>query len=666
MGARIAACAPFFSLKFLCCCLFGTHPFYFALPPFTILLSLPGLTARVFPCAFSPNSGSLSFSPHATRAHWRCFMPDTAQHLLGQQVDGRFPLRKLLGVSPNSAAFLTTVEPPRPTEPATEAAIKLIPEDPANSDLLLERWQAAAALAHPGLLRLLHFGRCAVDGAPCLYIVSELADEDLGQLLPQRALTSDEARGMLAPVLAALDFLHEHGLVHAGLKPSNIHAIGDNIKLSSDRILPAGESASTWPLAAPFAAPESVLFPASDIWSLGNTLCQTLAQALPGEKIRGEFSLPELPAPFAEIVRAALVEDATLRITLDSVRSVLDPNFVPKRKPDVKVEPPAALTGIAVLDPQTPEALMAAVQPASAPAAMTQASAAAAAGASTRTMHRAPLPQIDPLSVPLSPVEPPSKSSGKTIAAAPTRAPIPVSTLPHVNATIGGSRRAISPNPDSSRSNRLFWVAAAAAILLAILVIPRMLLRSSNSSTPATRVVEDQTTTGTTNPPAASPSNSKPATAAAAQPAGSAKVTGTGNPSSSSSASKAGAGNASLGSSKQNIGKSSDDPVGAPANDNASAPAIVRKVLPEVSEKARSTISGTVRVNVRVQLNPDGTVSSAELNTPASSDFFANLALKAARQWQFATPATASGEGAAASTLIRFDFTQTATSAYLP
>ena len=590
-------------------------------------------------------------------------MPDTAQHLLGQQVDGRFPLRKLLGVSPNSAVFLTTVEP---TEPRTEAAIKLIPEDPANSDLLLQRWQAAAALSHPGLLRILHFGRCAVDGAPCLYVVSELADEDLGQLLPQRALTSDEARGMLTPVLAALDFLQEHGLVHAGLKPSNIHAIGDNIKLSPDRILPAGESASTWPLAAPFAAPESVLSPASDIWSLGNTLCQTLAQALPSEKSRGEFSFPELPAPFAEIVRAALREDPTLRITLDSVRSVLDPNFVPKRKPDVKVAPPAALPGVAAGDPQSPEALMAAVRPTSAPAAMTQASAAAAAGQSTRSTQRVPLPQIDPLSVPLSPVEPPTKAAGKTTVAAPSRAPIPVSTLPQVNATIGGSRRAISPNPDSSRSNKLFWVAAAAAILLAILVIPRMLLRSSNSSAPARRVADDATTTGATTPPAASPGNSKPATAAAPQPVGSAKVAGPGNPSSSSSPTKPATGNASVGSSKQNIGKASDDPAGAAANDNPSAPAIVRKVLPEVSERARSTISGTVRVNVRVQLNPDGTVSSAELNTPVSSDFFANLALKAARQWQFAVPATASGEGAATSTLIRFDFTQTATSAYLP
>ncbi len=97
-----------------------------------------------------------------------------------------------------------------------------------------------------------------------------------------------------------------------------------------------------------------------------------------------------------------------------------------------------------------------------------------------------------------------------------------------------------------------------------------------------------------------------------------------------------------------------------PAGSNLPALGILRKVLPEVSEKARATISGTVRINVNVQLNADGTVASADLNSPASSKYFADLALKAARQWQFAagedgTPPT--------SAVIRFDFTATATAA---
>jgi TonB family C-terminal domain len=84
----------------------------------------------------------------------------------------------------------------------------------------------------------------------------------------------------------------------------------------------------------------------------------------------------------------------------------------------------------------------------------------------------------------------------------------------------------------------------------------------------------------------------------------------------------------------------------------------VHQAIPDVSQKARSTIRGTVRIKVRVQLNPDGSVSSAALDSPASSEFFANLALKAARDWRFAPSATSSA-------LLRFDFTPTDSTAYV-
>src|ERR1043166_4799292 len=93
-------------------------------------------------------------------------MPAAAQHLINQIADGRFPLRKLLGVSPNSAVFLTSAAPARPRDPNFDAAIKLIPEDPATSEAQLEHWRTAAALSHPGLLRIFYWGRCVIDGSP--------------------------------------------------------------------------------------------------------------------------------------------------------------------------------------------------------------------------------------------------------------------------------------------------------------------------------------------------------------------------------------------------------------------------------------------------------------------------------------------------------------------
>jgi len=111
-----------------------------------------------------------------------------------------------------------------------------------------------------------------------------------------------------------------------------------------------------------------------------------------------------------------------------------------------------------------------------------------------------------------------------------------------------------------------------------------------------------------------------------------------------------------------------------PGNDPSSTPAaapkpaaaepgsgtveVVHRVVPEVSAKARSTIRGTVRINVRVQVSPDGSVSSAALDSPASSQFFANIALKAARDWRFRPTSESSA-------LLRFDFTNSASNAYL-
>lgn len=574
-------------------------------------------------------------------------MPETVQHLIGQLADGRFPLRKLLGVTQNSAVFLTS------SEPNGDAAIKLIPEDADLSAMQLARWQEAAKFSHPGLLRILRSGRCVIDGSPCLYIVTELADEDLGQLLPQRALTPDETRGMLAPVLETLDFLHENRLVHGGLKPSNVHAIGDQVKLSSDRILSAGESSSAWTLAAPFAAPESLLFPAADLWSLGVSLCQTLAQTLPERDGSGKWIAPDLPEPFDEIARSALVEDAKLRISLDSVRALLDPAFVPQRRIQVSSVPQVHASNVAVIEPNSPETLTEAVVPVT----TVVSQAAAASGTSSGVSARGPLPQIDPLSVPLSPVGPPSKTPTRSSAAPSLRAPIPVSSLPQVNASVGGPRRVAIQKLAAQRSNKLAFVAGAAAIVLAILFVPKLLLRSAKAPASASTPIVSNTASST-SPPASEKS------------AASAKSAKTTNETSGAPA-KAKEGSAITTASSSAPAPAKPAPAATSMKQAVSvtsftAPTIVRKVLPEVSEKARSTISGTVRINIKVQLNSDGTVSAAEVNTPASSQFFADLALKAARQWQFALPASADSPAEPpASAQIRFEFTQTSTAAYV-
>src|SRR6516164_920405 len=109
-------------------------------------------------------------------------MMDDVKRWEGQLVDGRFPLRQYLGGSEHSAVFLTE------WGRGQNAAIKLIPLDPATADPQLARWKQAAGFSHPHLLRIFETGRCRIENDGFLFVVMEYAEEDLSQILPQRAL----------------------------------------------------------------------------------------------------------------------------------------------------------------------------------------------------------------------------------------------------------------------------------------------------------------------------------------------------------------------------------------------------------------------------------------------------------------------------------------------
>src|SRR5262249_13958321 len=90
---------------------------------------------------------------------------------------------------------------------------------------------------------------------------------------------------------------------------------------------------------------------------------------------------------------------------------------------------------------------------------------------------------------------------------------------------------------------------------------------------------------------------------------------------------------------------------------------VLDQILPDVSEKALSTIRGTVRVSVRLHVDPAGNVSAAELADPGPSPFFADLALKAARKWEFASP-DGGGRSVPSEWQVRFEFSQSGVKAF--
>jgi hypothetical protein len=155
----------------------------------------------------------------------------------GRILHDQFRLDRYLGGSEHSAVFLTRYGDG--TQQA--AAIKVVLAESADGEILLPRWERAAALSHPGLVRLFDMGSCESGGAALLYLVMEYAEENLAEVLRQRPLTPAETREVFELVLNALDYIHSRDFVHGCVRPSNILGVADQLKISSDGLRPAGE-----------------------------------------------------------------------------------------------------------------------------------------------------------------------------------------------------------------------------------------------------------------------------------------------------------------------------------------------------------------------------------------------------------------------------------------
>jgi TonB family protein len=250
-------------------------------------------------------------------------MSETWKRWEGRTVDGKFPLQSYIGGSDHSAVFLTLMQ--SGAGDSKKAAIKLIPADAADAEKQLLRWKAVRELNNPNLIRIFEAGRCELDGTELLYVVEKYAEENLSQILPERALTAGEARGMLAPILRALQCVHDKGFVHGHIQPSNILASGDQVKLSSDALGVPGERSRSAGATSAYDPPEAATgsaSTASDVWQLGMTLIEVLTQHLPVWD-RARPSAPEVsaavPEPFREIAGHCLQVDAGRRWTIAEI-----------------------------------------------------------------------------------------------------------------------------------------------------------------------------------------------------------------------------------------------------------------------------------------------------------------------------------------------------------
>jgi TonB family protein len=150
--------------------------------------------------------------------------------------------------------------------------------------------------------------------------------------------------------------LHDRGLVHGHIQPSNVMAVNDELKLSSDGIRAAG-SAPKKSEASAYDAPEVAtgqLSPAADIWSLGVMLVEALSRRMPAGKVGSDIGMQ---SPYGEIVRHCLAKNPATRWSARDIAGAIQlelPQRTAEAPPDKKaaaVASPAAETRPRLLMP---------------------------------------------------------------------------------------------------------------------------------------------------------------------------------------------------------------------------------------------------------------------------------------------------------------------------
>ena len=265
-------------------------------------------------------------------------MRDDWKKFEGHVLNEKFRLQRFLGSTSYGAVFLTQSPPPQPKN----LAIKFITSG-GNADFQASLLDRVSKLSHPNLLRLLPGARCRLADMDLLFVLMEYAEEDLGRGLHKHPLGEKEAREMLGPLLDALGYIHSKGLAHSHIKPSNVMAIDNQLKLSSDTALPLGEPRPAYRPLDAYDAPEAgsaPVAPSSDIWSLGVTLVEVLTQQAPvsSAESQADPTVPStIPQPFLDIAQHCLRRDPGLRWTTAQIADCLNPAPIQVAAPAVTV-----------------------------------------------------------------------------------------------------------------------------------------------------------------------------------------------------------------------------------------------------------------------------------------------------------------------------------------
>jgi serine/threonine protein kinase len=143
--------------------------------------------------------------------------------LIGQTLDGRYRIERILGEGGMGIVFLAThvvIEKP--------VAIKVLKRDPARDEKIAKRFvreaRAASRISHPNIIDVTDFGSTE-DGLT--YSVMEYVEgSTLGRVIKESApLPPARSLHIASQIAAAVAAAHQRGVVHRDLKPDNVFLV---------------------------------------------------------------------------------------------------------------------------------------------------------------------------------------------------------------------------------------------------------------------------------------------------------------------------------------------------------------------------------------------------------------------------------------------------------
>ncbi|MGC1238372.1 MAG: serine/threonine-protein kinase [Acidimicrobiales bacterium] len=256
--------------------------------------------------------------------------------LINETLGGHFQLVRLLGRGGMSDVYEAV-----DARSSLVVAVKVVRSgDPEFVRRLAHEARALESFEHPGLVRLYDTG-LAGDQA---YLVMEYVEGiTLAESLRRGPLAAKDVAALGVSLADALAYVHERGIVHRDVKPSNILiSLGGEVKLGDFGIAQLHDAATltitgtmlgTVSYMAPEQLEDTQVGPGADIWSLGIVLLECLTgqrvyEGSPSEivarRLRAPIPLPaDLPVPWKLLFSGMLDHRPDQRLSGRDVAALL-------------------------------------------------------------------------------------------------------------------------------------------------------------------------------------------------------------------------------------------------------------------------------------------------------------------------------------------------------